>query len=497
MAHLPEAPKGSIHLVLLHSNDIHGDFFPKDREGTRTGGLSLLSGYIRRVRRECPNVLYAIGGDMFMGSLIDQEYRGLSSIRLTNVLEPDVFALGNHEVDYGLSHLLFLEKCADFPVICANMYIRELNRRLFLPCVDIRRDGILVRFIGLLTPSVNERISQEALIDRTVSVRDVRRELVTFFEKEQREPADLTVLLTHIGIEEDRPLASFLKKEWGVDLILGGHSHTFMDAPVIEAGIPIVQAGSGSGQIGRFDLYFDPDTRRLERYSWQLQCVTAETSEPDPLVDFYGEYYENAVNRKYDQVLFTLPQQYTHPTYHNETQIMDLITDIYQDAFSCDLFMMTTNVLRTRQLGPTVTRKDFKIALPYDNAIYFLRMDGRRLEKMIRYMYRRESWFGTAIFFLCSGQLHFTLTHARWEIESLTLGGMPIDPDRVYTVGTTGYAYKNLSAFLGIRDDELEKAVQIRKVCDNDHDYLEDYFSAHRELALKNEGRIHFLDKRI
>ena len=72
-----------LHIVLLHSNDIHGDFEETDRDGLKTGGLPLLSGYLQRVRREEKEVIYAIAGDMFMGSIIDREYRGLSTIKLT------------------------------------------------------------------------------------------------------------------------------------------------------------------------------------------------------------------------------------------------------------------------------------------------------------------------------------------------------------------------------------------------------------------------------
>ena len=97
------------HITILHSNDMHGAFLPKEENGVMTGGLPLLSGYVRRERRENPNTAYVIAGDMFRGSVIDSEYLGLSTIDLVNILDPDVATIGNHEVDYGLAHLLFLE----------------------------------------------------------------------------------------------------------------------------------------------------------------------------------------------------------------------------------------------------------------------------------------------------------------------------------------------------------------------------------------------------
>ena len=89
-------------LVLLHSNDMHGDFLAEAKDDYHEGGVPLLSGFIKQVRNEEKNVLYAIAGDMFRGSVIDSEYRGFSTIELMNFLAPDIVTLGNHEVDYGL-----------------------------------------------------------------------------------------------------------------------------------------------------------------------------------------------------------------------------------------------------------------------------------------------------------------------------------------------------------------------------------------------------------
>ena len=104
-------------ITLLHSIDMHGAFLPEEKDGVQTGGLALLSGYVKQAREESKGLVYAIAGDMFRGSVIDSEYKGLSTIDLINVLEPDIAIVGNHDVDYGVAHLLFLEKCATFPLI--------------------------------------------------------------------------------------------------------------------------------------------------------------------------------------------------------------------------------------------------------------------------------------------------------------------------------------------------------------------------------------------
>ena len=96
-------------------------------------------------------MIYAIAGDMFQGSLIDSEFKGVSTIEIMNLLAPDVVTIGNHEVDYGLAHLLFLEKCANFPIINANLYMKHNGRRLFRSHRILEIDGMKVLFIGQKT----------------------------------------------------------------------------------------------------------------------------------------------------------------------------------------------------------------------------------------------------------------------------------------------------------------------------------------------------------
>ena len=85
-------------LTILHSNDMHGDFLAEQIDQRLVGGVSLLSGYVNKVRREEKNVIYAVAGDMFRGSVIDSEYKGTSTIGIMNLVGPDVATIGNHEL---------------------------------------------------------------------------------------------------------------------------------------------------------------------------------------------------------------------------------------------------------------------------------------------------------------------------------------------------------------------------------------------------------------
>ncbi|MBQ4251488.1 MAG: metallophosphatase, partial [Erysipelotrichaceae bacterium] len=268
-------------ITLLHSNDMHGDFLAEHVDDQLTGGVSMLSGYLTRCRNEDPNVIYAIAGDMFRGSVIDSEFLGLSTIQIVNLLAPDVVTLGNHETDYGVAHLLFLEKMATFPIINANLYIKQNETRLFRPCYIMEIDGMKILFIGILTEEVISQTKGEKIIGSFIGIEEAAKEVGKICNAYNALDVDLTVLLTHIGFEEDKKLAAMLDPAWGVDVIIGGHSHTFLAEPAIVNGIPIVQAGTGTDQIGRFDLVIDTDENCIASYQWQAVPINEATCSHD------------------------------------------------------------------------------------------------------------------------------------------------------------------------------------------------------------------------
>ncbi|MBR2263729.1 MAG: metallophosphoesterase, partial [Firmicutes bacterium] len=210
-------------LTILHSNDIHGDFLPKDEAGKETGGLARLAGYVNKIRQEKRNVLYAMAGDMFRGSVIDSEYQGLSTIDLMNTLRPDVATIGNHEVDYGFAHLLFLEKCTKFPLVNANLFVTMNNSRIFTPYINLDIDGMRIMFIGILTEEVLASTKSEKIIGTFIDLESAAKEVGIICDNYRTVRTDMTVLLTHIGIENDMKLAELLDPDWGIDMIIGGH----------------------------------------------------------------------------------------------------------------------------------------------------------------------------------------------------------------------------------------------------------------------------------
>ena len=480
-------------LTLLHSNDLHGDFLAEKVDEKLTGGVSMLSGYISKTRKEEKNVLYAISGDRFKGSLIDQEYRGISTIEIMNLLAPDVVTLGNHEVDYGLAHLLFLEKCAKFPIINANMFLTSNNTRLFNSHKIIEIDGMKIMFIGILTEDVLEYTRNEKLISTLVGIKDAAEEVGRICMAYQTVDIDLTVLLTHIGWENDQKLAAQLDPDWGVDLIIGGHSHTLIDKPAEVNGIPIVQAAVGTDQIGRFDLVIDTDTNSIDSYKWQLIPITADNCPRDMELEKVVENYKSITDAVYEQVLTRLDGVYTQFRRNRDSQLGHLFTDIVKEGTGVDIVFISSGAIRGQQLGEVVTKGDLRKVFPYDNKVVEFKLTGKQLREALLYMFRDESIDAPddgGEFYQLSKGVKVVYNRQEHRLETLELNGHAIQDDDMIKVAMGDFHYNNIDNFLQLNKDDIKKNGTVKTLSSSDYIIVEERMSGVPLIRVDKEERI-------
>ena len=479
-------------LTLLHSNDLHGDFLVEKVDNKLVGGVSMLSGYVNKVRREDENVVYAIAGDMFQGSLIDKEYKGVSTIEIMNLLAPDVVTIGNHEVDYGLAHLLFLEKCANFPIINANMYLRTNGRRLFHSHRILKIDGMQVLFIGILTEEVLQKTKLENLIGTLVDIKEAAEEVGRICDAYQTEDIDFTVLLTHIGIEADQKLAAILDPRWGVDLIIGGHSHTLLEKPIEVNGIPIVQAASGTDQIGRFDIMVDTDLNSIDSYTWQLIPITPENCPEDEALKEVIEKYHNITETKYNRILTRFPERYTHPVRNRETQVGKIFADAFKVSLGLDIMLEASGSLRNHFLGPVMTLKDLQEMHPFDEEVYRYMVTGKQFRRMMKYMLRDEAFDADAHteFYQSSEGMRVVYNRKKKKVTSFTMYGQEVGDEELLRVGMHQFHFKNLQTGLGISEAEVTRNGMPKVVATRSLGLLEEYFSSRPFITASIEKRL-------
>ncbi len=481
-------------LTILHSNDIHGDFLPKDVDGKETGGLARLSGYVNKVRSEKENVIYAMAGDMFRGSVIDSEYQGLSTIDLMNNLRPDVATIGNHEVDYGFAHLLFLEKCAKFPIVNANLFITMNNSRVFTPYIELEVGGMKIMFIGILTEEVLSSTKSEKIIGTFIDLETAAKEVGIICDNYRTIRTDMTVLLTHIGIENDIKLAKLLDPDWGVNMIIGGHSHTFMEKPEVVNGVPIVQAGTGSSVIGRIDLQYDQEAKTIEDLKWRCVPINEDTAPVDEIMADLIDSYRTQTDSKYKRVVTRWARKLTHPSREQETEMGNLYADCMAWEASFDIMMFGSGSIRKKELGPVIEYQDMIENTPFDDVIWMVELTGAQLRQMVQHLMRDEAWTGETEFYQFSKGIRIVYRKSTHTIEELAFKGEPVTDDMRIRIGLQAYHFNNFDKFMGVPLEEVRKNMKPRVVATSQNNIIEEYFSTNMGLDAHVEGRITILD---
>lgn len=477
-------------LTILHSNDMHGDFLAEKVDDDLVGGVSMLSGYLNQVRAEDPEALYVIAGDMFRGSIIDAEYQGVSTIEIMNYLDPDVVTLGNHEVDYGMAHLLFLEKCCKFPIVNANLYIKTTGMRIFQSHKVIRAAGMNILFIGIITEEIMAAAKIDNLMGTFVNINEAAQEVGKICDNYKSVDIDLTVLLTHIGFEEDKKLAKLLMPEWGVDIIIGGHSHTLPQEPAKENNILIVQAGTGTDQIGRFDIMVDADTNTVAEYKWEAVKISDETCPRDPDLEEIIYRYKDETDRKYNKIVTHFPKALTHPKRNRETELGNLFADLFTESLGIDLMFIGSGSIRKPTLGPTVRLGDLKVIFPFDDEIMGVVWTGAQLKKSLAHIMRDDMFTDETEFYQVPKALKLTYDYESKQFTEFTMNGKPVADDDKFRIGMQIFHYSNMPDFFGVTQEETAANGEIKVLATSDYAILEEYLSTHNHLGRSVEGRL-------
>ena len=222
-------------IVILHTNDTHSQIVPVPKYENE-GNTSCRGGFIRRVavvneeRKKEPDLLLFDSGDFSQGSTYYTLFRGDVEVGLMNMMGYDAATLGNHEFDFGIENLARVAKMAKFPLVCANCdFTGTMCEGLIKPYVTIKRKGLKIGVFGL-APKIQGLVMQQNIqgvkyLDPYTTANEIARKL------KGDEKCDLVVCLSHLGWDlKPRPDdAQLIAATRNIDIVLGGHSHTYME----------------------------------------------------------------------------------------------------------------------------------------------------------------------------------------------------------------------------------------------------------------------------
>ncbi|MFT5144190.1 MAG: 5'-nucleotidase [Rhodothermales bacterium] len=264
-----------LRLVILHTNDTHSRIDPFPVDGSRNsglGGVARRATLIKRIRATQPNVLLLDSGDIFQGTPYFNFFGGEIEYKAMSAMEYDVSTIGNHDFDNGIQGFVDMQPHASWEWVCANYDVSNSGMAPFVKPYTIKKIagikvgifGVGIEFAGLVLASLHEGVTYS---DPVLSARRTATEL-------REAGCDIVICLSHLGHRNrgDRPSDTAVGQEVPeIDIVLGGHSHTFLDAPEVfetSRGFTLVhQVGFAGIRLGRIDLVLDRDKKARRWFS--------------------------------------------------------------------------------------------------------------------------------------------------------------------------------------------------------------------------------------
>lgn len=251
-------------LTILYTNDTHARLDPFPDNATQfagLGGIARRANLIRQIRKKEKNVLLLDAGDVFQGTPWFDVYGGEVDLKLMSEIQYDAMAVGNHEFDHGLQAFADAANKASFPILAANYSatntpLNDVIRRFIvkeIAGVKVGIFGLGIELPGVVDPKLYGGVrSRDPFVWAKGMVTSLRR----------HHNCDIIICLSHLGYEYTNNRAddiSIARKVGGIDLIIGGHTHTFMDEPTRMINpegtrTMITQMGHSGIRLGRMDI---------------------------------------------------------------------------------------------------------------------------------------------------------------------------------------------------------------------------------------------------
>jgi 5'-nucleotidase / UDP-sugar diphosphatase len=422
-------------LTILSTNDLHGHLIPNKAD---QGGAARIAAYFKKVRSEEKHVLILNAGDMISGTAVSSVFSGDPIYHVTNHWGIDAACLGNHEFDYGWQRIERFSGIANFPLLCANAFVKNAKGQHEIlgdaEYIIIQKGALKIGVIGI--------VSEDTPFDTSKMATDGVHfsgeiETLNHLIPKVSEQCDMLIALTHVGKYNDLEISKMTK---GINLIVGGHSHTrfsrmtknkdkfigilqfnprdnttgnrkylkqvglelaeYNDTTIFSAKyiseVPITQAGAYGLFIGRTDLTFDTQKDQIQNFSYQLIPVNQELTAPDPQTLKEIRKWEEQVEDMLDKPLGVAQSDF------NKTAMLCLAEEAFMQSTSADYAHQNSGGTRALLKKGEFNYREVWNIFPFEN---------------------------TLVVAQCKGS----------EIPGNFYGHNPIEPDKTYKIVTNSY----------------------------------------------------------
>ncbi|MEK7857624.1 MAG: bifunctional UDP-sugar hydrolase/5'-nucleotidase [Elusimicrobiota bacterium] len=478
-----------VKIVVFHTNDIHGWIMPREEgEGAQkrsVGGAAALAAVIRKERGP---KLVLDAGDWFQGTPEGTLSRGQAMVDVFNAVGYDAVTPGNHDYDLGEKNLQALVAGLKMPVLGANVRKSFDGKRVgyLKPWIVKKVGGVKVGIFGLVTSRMRLWSFSENIAGLEFSREvDAAKEAVAAL---RALGATVIIAVTHMGFERpdvpvfegDQTLAAEVE---GIDLIVGGHSHTVLKEPFRDPvhGTWIVQAGTTLAAVGRATLEVDPATGKVLHASGRLIELDVDKTGEAPLVKEAVRVHQAAVSKIFDTVVATATVALSRNR-DAESALGDWMMDCQRAFAKTDVALQNGGGIRADMAkGPVTLRTLFDI-MPFDNRLVKVTMTGKDLRATL------DHGVALAKIVQVSG---LTVVYSRaakpgQRLTAVRIGRMDmLEPARLYSVAANDFMVQGGDGYAG-----FEGAEKVEPTGTLVRDILRGCAERAPEIALPEAGRL-------
>ena len=478
------------HLYIIHTNDIHGALLPSEafwmnRDfppplGNAGAAVTIINELKEQAKKNNYPYLLLDGGDVFKGTPIGDFTKGQAIIDYFKYMNYDAIAPGNHDFDFGVTVLKDMIEQSNKPWLCANV-VKESTEQIpefFKPYVIFERGGLKLGVFGLISHYLSGMVSAEILkgFDIIKHYDAVRK----YIPEMRAKGVDIIIGLTHIGYSHDQRLADSVP---GIDVIIGGHSHTGVEPPteMPRYHTIIVQAYSKLTSVGLLDLTIDMRTKKIASYEGKLLDLQAEAIPMNKEFSSKVKEWQDIAEKNFDRVLGYSKHELTRSG-NAECPAGNLITDAMREHFNADIAVHNSAGIRANVPAGEVTYRDVYNVDIFGNTAVTMTLTGKQVWEMLEVSINGHH----AIFQVSGLKMTYDKTKPIGKrLLSVTIGDNPLDTAQIYKIVTNSY----LSAGFG-EYGVFQKGENIEDSYLPLRDMIAEYIIKHSPVDAKVEGRI-------
>jgi 2',3'-cyclic-nucleotide 2'-phosphodiesterase (5'-nucleotidase family) len=488
-------------VTILHTNDFHMYLLGgTDANKKPIGGSARIYTVVQQERAYNPDrtLLVDAGDAIGGGPPIGAFFYGKDVIEVYNAMGYNYATFGNHEFDWGKDLLAQRVSEAKYTYICSNIIDTKTNSTFMSKPYDIKPFGFVkLGIFGLTTPQLPILVNPNGL--QGLEILDPVK-TATNMVSTLKDNSNFIVLLSHLGYTGtdyytgslgDKELAA---KVSGINLIIGGHSHTVLSKPDVVNGTYIVQTGSYGNNLGDVKIYFETtaNSARVVKIDYKLVPITGDIQE-DPTVASIIKPYNDEITKKMSEVigeaLVDLDQSKIRL---EETNLGDFIADWMREIAKADITITNGGGIRASIPKGPITVGTIYTVLPFDNLILLLELKGSDILAALENGFSQyEAKAGR--FPQISGirvKVNLKNPPGKRVVEVTLTDGTPLDPNKVYKVATNDFMAAGGDGYTAFKN-----ALSVKIVTGNYmRDDLVSYIKANPKVYKEVDGRITFVN---